>query len=121
MDRVLQKNLFEKPHNFKKMRVFFGGYCSARYSTTPGHAAMGVYITPTGSKIIVVGIYGPSINSDVESLAYYQEVQETLNELSNTFQTTSIIMAGDFNAILSENDTSSFHKTKGEHQNICKR
>ena len=85
---------------------------SARYSTTPGHAAMGVYNTPTGSKIIVAGIYGPSINSDVESLAYYQEVHEILNELSNTFQTASIVMAGDFNAILSENDTSSFHINK---------
>jgi hypothetical protein len=28
---------------------------------------MGVYITPSKSKIIVAGIYGPSANDDTES------------------------------------------------------
>jgi hypothetical protein len=71
-----------------------------------------LYTTPTGSKLIIAGIYGPSINSDAESLAFYQKIRERTNELSNTFKTTNIIMAADFNAILLPTDTSSFHINK---------
>jgi hypothetical protein len=59
---------------------------SVRRSTTPGHFAMGVYYTPSRTKIIVVGIYGPSANDDNESLQFYQEVRAAIVELQNTFK-----------------------------------
>jgi exonuclease III len=85
---------------------------SVRRSSTPGHFAIGVYNTPTKSKLIVAGIYGPSANDDNASLLFYREVLETLGELQNTFQTRSIILAGDFNAVLTPEDSSSEHVTK---------
>jgi hypothetical protein len=85
---------------------------SVRRSSTPGHFAIGVYITPDKSKLIVAGTYGPSANDDAESLRFYQEVNDTLAELQNTFQTRKIIMAGDFNAVLSSEDSSSEHVPK---------
>jgi hypothetical protein len=85
---------------------------SVRRSSTPGHFAIGVYTAPDKSKLIVAGIYGPSANDDAESLRFYQEVKEALAELQNTFQTRKIIMAGDFNAVLSPEDSSSEHVTK---------
>lgn len=44
---------------------------SVRRSSTPGHYAIGVYITPTNLKLIIAGIYGPSANDDRESHAFY--------------------------------------------------
>ncbi len=60
---------------------------SVRRSSTPGHYAIGVYLAPDKSKLIVAGIYGPSANDDAEALRFYQEVNDTLAELQNTFQT----------------------------------
>jgi hypothetical protein len=60
----------------------------------------------------VAGIYGPSANDDNASCLFYQEVLDTLVELQNTFQTRSLIMAGDFNAVLAPEDSSSEHVTK---------
>jgi hypothetical protein len=85
---------------------------SVRRTSTLGHGVVGVYTTPTGSKLIVAGIYGPSINSDTESLAFFQEINDILFELENTFQTSNIIMRGDFNAVLTPTDTSSYHINK---------
>ncbi len=85
---------------------------SVRRSSTPGHFAMGVYYTPNRTKLIVVGIYGPSANDDTESLHFYQEVRNTIIELQNTFQTRNLLLAGDFNAVLSPEDSSSEHVTK---------
>jgi exonuclease III len=85
---------------------------SVRRSSTPGHFAIGVYTAPDKSKLIVAGIYGPSANDDAESFRFYQEVNEALAELQNTFQTRKLIMAGDFNAVLSPEDSSSEHVTK---------
>jgi exonuclease III len=85
---------------------------SVRRSTTPGHFAMGVYYTPNRSKLIVAGIYGPSANDDTESLHFYQEVRDAIIELQNTFQTSNLLLAGDFNAVLSPEDSSSEHITK---------
>ncbi len=47
---------------------------------------MGVYYTSSRTKIIVVGIYGPSANDDNESLQFYQEVRAAIVELQNTFK-----------------------------------
>jgi hypothetical protein len=71
-----------------------------------------VYITPNKAKLIVAGIYGPSANDDTESHRFYEEVRATINELQNTFQTRNLILAGDFNAVLSSEDSSSEHITK---------
>ena len=73
---------------------------------------MGVYYTPSRSKIIVAGIYGPSANDDTESLHFYQEVRDAIIELQNTFQTRNLLLAGDFNAVLSPEDSTSEHITK---------
>jgi hypothetical protein len=73
---------------------------------------MGVYYTPNRTKLIVAGIYGPSANDDTESLNFYQEVRNTIAELQNTFQTGNLLLAGDFIAVLSPEDSSSEHVTK---------
>ncbi len=50
---------------------------------------------------------------NVSILSYfYQEVLDTIADLQNTFQTRSLIIAGDFNAVLSPEDSSSKHVTK---------
>jgi hypothetical protein len=85
---------------------------SVRPSTIPGHFAIGVYITPSKAKLIIAEIYGPSANDDTESHRFYEEVRATINELQNTFQTRNLILAGDFNAVLSLEDSSSEHITK---------
>jgi exonuclease III len=91
---------------------------SVRKSCTPGHFAMGVYITPTKSKLIVAGIYGPSANNDRESSDFYEEVRQSLEELSNTFSTNNMMLAGDFNAVLNQMDSSSEHHTKKNTSNL---
>jgi exonuclease III len=73
---------------------------------------MGVYYTPNRSKLIVAGIYGPSANDDTESLRFYQEVRDAIIELQNTFQTSNLLLAGDFNAVLGPEDSSSEHIIK---------
>jgi hypothetical protein len=73
---------------------------------------MGVYLLPNRTKLIVVGIYGPSANDDTESLRFYQEVRDSIVELQNTFQTSNLLLAGDFNAVLAPEDSSSEHVTK---------
>ncbi len=85
---------------------------SVRRSSTPGHYAIGVYITPTNLKLIIAGIYGPSANDDRESHAFYQEVRQTIEELQNTFHTSNLFLTGDFNAVLHPMDSSNEHVTK---------
>jgi exonuclease III len=91
---------------------------SVRKSRTPGHYAMGVYLTPTKSKLIVAGIYGPSANNDRESSDFYKEVRHSLEELCNTFGTNNMMLAGDFNAVLNPTDSSSEHLTKKNTSNL---
>jgi exonuclease III len=91
---------------------------SVRKSRTPGHFAMGVYITPTKSKLIVAGIYGPSANNDRESSDFYEEVRQSLEEISNTFGTNNMMLAGDFNAVLHHTDSSSEDHTKKNTSNL---
>jgi exonuclease III len=91
---------------------------SVRRSRTPGHYAIGVYITLTKSKLIVAGIYAPSANNDRESTEFYNEVRQTIDELSNTFGTSNLILAGDFNAVLNPTDSSSEHHTKKNTTNL---
>ncbi len=91
---------------------------SVRRSNTPGHFAMGVYVTPTKSKLIVAGIYGPSANNDRESSDFYEEVKQSIEELSNTFGTNNLMLAGDFNAVLNPTDSSSEHHTKKNTSNL---
>jgi hypothetical protein len=79
---------------------------------------MGVYVTPTKSKLIVAGIYGPSANNDRESSDFYEEVRQSLEELSNTFGTSNMMLAGDFNAVLHHTDSSSEHHTKKNTSNL---
>jgi hypothetical protein len=69
----------------------------------------------------VAGIYGPSANDDNASFLFYQEVLDTIGELQNTFQTRSLIMAGDFNAVLTPEDSSSEHVTKRRTTGILKK
>jgi hypothetical protein len=85
---------------------------SVRRSSTPGHYAIGVHITPTNSKLVIAGIYGPSANDDRESHAFYQEVRQTIEELQNTLRTSNLFLTGDFNAVLHPTDSSSGHATK---------
>jgi exonuclease III len=91
---------------------------SVRRSRNPGHYAIGVYITPTKSKLIVAGIYGPSANNDRESTDFYNEVRQTIDELSNTFGTSNLLLAGDFNVVLNPTDSSSEHHTKKNTTNL---
>jgi hypothetical protein len=91
---------------------------SVRRSRNPSHYAIGVYITPMKSKIIVSGIYGLSANNDRESTEFYNEVRQTLDELSNTFGTNNFLLAGDFNTVLNPTDSSSEHHIKKNTTNL---
>jgi exonuclease III len=63
-------------------------------------------------KLIVAGIYAPSANDDRESTVFYQEVRQNIEELQNTFRTSNLLLAGDFNAVLHPTDSSSELLTK---------
>jgi exonuclease III len=42
---------------------------------------------------------------------FYQEVKETKDELQSTFQTANIVLAGDFNVVVSPEDSSCEQQT----------
>ncbi len=84
---------------------------SARTSTIPGHYALGV-VELHGTRIIIGGIYGESANDDPASLAILKSLNATIEELKYLYQTTVIILSGDFNVVYRPEDTTSFHDRK---------
>jgi len=75
-----------------------------RESAKKGHYVMGIY-EKEFIKIIVVGIYGIPENNDKESIKIYEEMYDHIIELRAMFNVKKIIIAGDFNAMLWNEDT----------------
>jgi exonuclease III len=79
---------------------------SERQSTTPGHIAAAVYEVKK-SRIAILGIYGISENNDRLSASTIREASTILTELKLLYNTQHAIVAGDFNAVLEPEDSSS--------------
>jgi hypothetical protein len=76
---------------------------SVRTSQSPGHFVVGVYEIKT-SRVIVAGVYGCSESGDRPSLAIVQDLRDGIQELSHVYHTRTVLLAGDFNATLSQAD-----------------
>ncbi len=79
---------------------------SERESATPGHIAAAVYEIRK-SRTVVIGVYGISDNNDRLSAATIMEISTIADELKLLFNTQHLMIAGDFNAILENEDSSS--------------
>jgi len=84
---------------------------SMRFGSIPGHLCMGVY-EKHRKKIIVVAYYGPSENNDRLSAQMMQEMYDNIRSLQHTYNTTKVIIAGDFNVVWREKDSNSYHTRK---------
>jgi exonuclease III len=91
--------------NHKKMEG------SERQSATPGHIATAVYEIKT-SRTVVLGIYGISENNDRLSAGLIREATNIAAELKLLYNTQHVIAAGDFNAVLEPEDSSSLEIRK---------
>jgi exonuclease III len=79
---------------------------SVRTSNTAGHVTAAVYEVAT-LPTIVVGAYSNSDSSDRASLQVMSDLQQILRELTQVYETQRILVAGDFNAGMEEEDTNS--------------
>jgi hypothetical protein len=79
---------------------------SERQSPTPGRIAAAVYEVKK-SRTVVLGFYGISENNERLSASTIREASTTLTELKLLYNTQHIIVAGDFNAVLDSEDSSS--------------
>ena len=84
---------------------------SNRESQEPGHIAAAVYEV-NKSRTVIIGVYGVSENNDRSSANLIQEVSEIARELKHLYNTQHLIVAGDFNAVLSPEDSNDFHIRK---------
>ena len=84
---------------------------STRHSPLPGHYALGV-VELQGDRIIIGGVYGDSANNDTASAAVLQAMTNHITELKYLFNTANILLAGDFNVVYRNEDTTSFHNRK---------
>ena len=69
-----------------------------------GHYTAGIYLLGQ-TKVIVGGVYGPSCSSDNKAFDVFQEFFEILEELMQRWGTQNIILGGDFNLKLDQNET----------------
>jgi hypothetical protein len=79
---------------------------SIRTSNTAGHITAAVYEVAT-QLTIVVGVYGHSDSSDRASLQVMGDLQSILRELTQVYETQRILVVGDFNVGMEEEDTNS--------------
>jgi len=91
--------------NHKKMEG------SDRQSATPGHIAAAVYEIKK-SRTVVLGIYGISENNDRLSAGLIREASNIAAELKLLYNTQHVIAAGDYNAVLEPDDSSSLEIRK---------
>ena len=77
---------------------------SVRTSESQGHFVMGVYEVKT-TRVVVAGVYGCSESGDRASLAVIQDLRDRIQELSHVYNTRTVLLAGDFNATLSQADS----------------
>jgi exonuclease III len=80
-------------------------------SQSPGHFAAGVYEMGT-NRVLVVGVYGCSESGDRPSLMVINDLRDRIRELSHVFHTRSVVLAGDFNATLTEEDSNNHEINK---------
>ncbi len=71
-----------------------------------GHVTAAVYEVAS-LPTIVVGVHSHSDSSDRASLQVMRDLQQILRELTQVYETQRILIAGDFNAVMEEEDTNS--------------
>jgi len=84
---------------------------SLREADEPGHIAAAVYEV-NKSRTVIIGVYGISENNDRSSADLIQEVSNIARELKHLYNTQHVIVAGDFNAVLSPEDSNDHHIRK---------
>ncbi len=77
---------------------------SLRESGEPGHIVAAVYKV-NKSRTVVIGVYGISENNDRSSADLIQEISNIARELKHLYNSQHVIVAGDFNAVLSPEDS----------------
>ncbi len=82
-----------------------------RESVEPGHIAAAVYEV-NKSRTVVIGVYGISEKNNRYSADLIQEVSNIVRELKHLYNTQHMIVAGDFNAVLSPEDSNDHHIRK---------
>jgi len=85
---------------------------SARESENLGHIAAAVYEIRK-SRTVIIGVYGLSENNDRESAAIIQEISSIASELKLLYNTRHVVIGGDFNAVLSPEDSNDHYIRKG--------
>ena len=71
-----------------------------------GRFTLAVYLI-NGSRVIIGGVYGESDPSDSRSNRIMMRLAAILSELSTLYSTSTVLLAGDFNANLKANQSSS--------------
>jgi len=69
---------------------------SVRESTVPGHYVMAIF-RYNNTHILVAGVYGPSDRADGPAAAVFQELNDNIKILTETYHVHRLIVAGDFN------------------------
>jgi len=77
---------------------------SMRESLRLGHYVVGVYKVGV-HHVIVGGIYGLPDHNDIQSAAIFENLINDVRELQNLFPVQNVLLAGDFNCVLSEKDS----------------
>jgi hypothetical protein len=72
---------------------------SIRESDPQGHYVLGVY-TIYGIRVIIGGIYLDSSNSDHTGVTAIQNLSAHITDLQQLYDTTNVILTGDFNVVL---------------------
>ena len=69
---------------------------SVKESTIPGHYVMAIF-RYNNTHILVAGVYGPSDTADGPAADVFQELNNNMQILAETYHVHRIIVAGDFN------------------------
>jgi len=66
------------------------------FNSDSGHFSVGCY-NIGGTRLLLAAIYGPSTNSDTQSLDIYTQLSQQIQTKKQVYNTNALIMAGDFN------------------------
>jgi len=77
---------------------------SFRESLLTGHYVLGVYKVGI-HHVIIGGVYGLPDHNDLRSAAIFENLLDDVRELQSLFPVQNIMIAGDFNCVLSEKDS----------------
>jgi len=84
---------------------------SVKESTVTGHYVMAIF-RYNNMHILVAGVYGPCEHADGPAASVFQELNDNIKLLTETYHVHHIIVAGDFNVNLHSADSTSKNVTK---------